>query len=78
VAYLGDISRSKVVYAVNSMWNAPDRHLDPVPGVEKAGCGRWGYAGGDAVLRDSSRMAGDTGGVPGLTPPVNDRAGATR
>ena len=48
-AYLGDMNRPEVVYAVNSMWNAPDRHLEPVPGVEKAGCGKWGYTGGDAV-----------------------------
>jgi len=32
-----------------TMWNALDRHLDLVPGVEKAGYGKWGYTGDDAV-----------------------------
>lgn len=32
-----------------TMWNALDRYLDDVPGVEKAGYGEWGYAGDDAV-----------------------------
>lgn len=32
-----------------TMWNAVDRHLEAVPGVEKAGYGEWGYAGDDAV-----------------------------
>jgi hypothetical protein len=32
-----------------TMWNAVDRHLEAVPGIEKGGYGKWTYAGDDAV-----------------------------
>ena len=32
-----------------AMWNALDRYLKGVPGVEKGGYGGWEYAGDDAV-----------------------------
>lgn len=31
------------------MWNAIDRYLKDVPGIEKGGYGEWAYAGDDAV-----------------------------
>jgi hypothetical protein len=33
-----------------TMWNAIDRHLEKIPGVQKGGYGEWEYAGDDAVL----------------------------
>ena len=32
-----------------TMWNAVDRYLEDVPGIEKGGYGKWDYAGDDAV-----------------------------
>jgi hypothetical protein len=32
-----------------TMWNAVDRHLEAVPGIEKAGYGSWRYEGDEAV-----------------------------
>lgn len=32
-----------------TMWNAVDRYLEEIPGIEKAGYGEWGYAGDDAT-----------------------------
>lgn len=32
-----------------TMWNAIDRYLEDVPGIEKGGYGEWAYAGDDAV-----------------------------
>ena len=37
-----------------TMWNGIDRYLEDVPGVEKAGYGKWAYAGDDTV-RDEVR-----------------------
>lgn len=34
-----------------TMWNAVDRYLEDVPGIEKAGYGEWGYAG-DSTVRE--------------------------
>ena len=31
------------------MWNAIDRYLDDIPGIEKGGYGEWAYTGDDAV-----------------------------
>ncbi len=35
--------------SARTMWNALDRYLEDVPGVEKGGYGEWAYAGDDAV-----------------------------
>ena len=35
-----------------TMWNALDRHLEAVPGIEKSGYGKWAYAGDDTVRGD--------------------------
>jgi hypothetical protein len=35
-----------------TMWNALDRHLEAVPGIEKPGYGEWAYAGDDTVRGD--------------------------
>lgn len=32
-----------------TMWNAVDRYLEDVPGIEKGGYGEWDYTGDDAV-----------------------------
>lgn len=32
-----------------TMWNAVDRYLEDIPGIEKGGYGKWTYAGDDAV-----------------------------
>ena len=44
----------------HTMWNAIDRYLEDVPGVEKSGYGEWGYAGDDAV-REDLEATDDTG-----------------
>lgn len=43
-----------------TMWNAIDRYLEEIPGIEKAGYGEWGYSGDDAVREE---LADDTGEV---------------
>jgi len=32
-----------------TMWNAVDRHLEAVPGIEKGGYGKWTYTGDESV-----------------------------
>jgi hypothetical protein len=42
--------------SARTMWNAIDRYLEDIPGIEKAGYGEWGYTG-DETVRDT--LAGD-------------------
>lgn len=42
-----------------TMWNAIDRYLEDIPGIEKGGYGEWAYAGDDAVREALEDSDGD-------------------
>lgn len=46
--------------SARAMWNAVDRYLEDVPGVEKGGYGEWAYSG-DQSVREA--INGDSGDV---------------
>lgn len=46
-----------------TMWNALDRYLDRVPGVEKGGYGEWTYAGDESVRETLAAGGEDESGI---------------
>lgn len=44
-----------------TMWNAIDRYLEDIPGIEKAGYGEWGYAGDESVQNALNDVQTDSG-----------------
>lgn len=43
-----------------TMWNAIDRYLEGVPGIEKGGYGKWAYAGDESVREALAKAGGST------------------
>jgi hypothetical protein len=50
--------------SARTMWNAIDRYLEDIPGIEKAGYGEWGYTSDErvrATLADAQDPVTDSG-----------------
>jgi hypothetical protein len=47
--------------SARTMWNAVDRYLEEIPGIEKAGYGEWGYTGDESVRDALDDVQTDSG-----------------